>query len=277
MNFEATLDQLGVLPADRRDLIEARPDPDLVQESAVRILVTFGQRDSAPALPQGTDSYFAAHVCLALLPHIRSYHRSRDIPDDVSWATLRVLADNLARHRRIYGVGGLDGSRWVVRVYRGLAYRLGRLVFECAHVGPPLAAVRPDLGPLDDALGVHVPSSGPLIPAECDEAFSRAVRFFGEHFPEQVLGPAHCHSWLLDPQLADYLPAQSNIVRFASRFRLLPNDDENDRAIVRWVFESADPANLDALTAKTSLERAVLGHLRAGGQWRERRGWLELY
>jgi len=25
------------------------------------------------------------------------------------------------------------------------------------------------------------------------------------------------------------------------------------------------------------LERAVLGHLRAGGQWRERRGWLELH
>jgi hypothetical protein len=37
-----------------------------------------------------------------------------------------------------------------------------------------------------------------------------------------------------------------------------------------------NPADLDALVPATSLERAVLRHLHAGGHWQPRMGWLEL-
>jgi hypothetical protein len=250
-----------------------------IETTADGIAQTLGQRNVRPRLaepPDGADPFYFAHVCLALLPAVRRYHRDRGIPDEISWATLSALASNLARHRRIYGIGGLDGPQWVVRVYRGLVYRLGRLVFERTELGPQVAAVRPGYGAADPALGVHIPPAGPLTPELSDDAFGQVVPFFARHFPEDVLTVAHCRSWLLDPQLADYLPDTSNLVRFARRFRPLGDGDAGDSAIVRWIFEVPNPAELDTLAPSTTLERAVLGHLQAGHHWRVRLGWLEL-
>jgi len=101
------------------------------------------------------------------------------------------------------------------------------------------------------------------------------VRFFGEHFPEEPVGIAHCRSWLLDPQLAEYLP-ESNIVAFARRFHLVPAAELGDQAIVRWIFEASDPTDLASLRPVTTLERSVVRHLRAGRHWRIELGWLTL-
>jgi hypothetical protein len=285
-DLSALLDQLGVAPEDARELMASRPTSPalrgLIEQTADAIAATVGRRDaprmvSLPSSPiADADPFFSAHVCLALLPHVRRYHHDRGIPDRISWQSLRALGDNLARHRRIYGTGGLDGPGWVVLVFRGLVYRLGRLVFERSYIDPALAGSFEG----QDALGVHIPPAGPLLPAECDRAFVRAVEFFARHFPEDRLGYAHCHSWLLDPQLAEYLPADSNLVRFARRFRLVPEhadeDTSGDQAIVRWIFETAHPADLTVLTPQTTLERAILRHLGAGRHWKARSGWLEL-
>jgi hypothetical protein len=43
-----------------------------------------------------------------------------------------------------------------------------------------------------------------------------AREFFGHHFPDEPVSHFVCHSWLLDPQLVEYLPERSNIVRFST-------------------------------------------------------------
>ena len=64
----------------------------------------------------------------------------------------------------------------------------------------------------------------------CDASFAWAPRFFARHFPEDDYRVATCGSWLLDEQLAEYLPETSNIVQFQRRFRLVPPDGFEPRS-----------------------------------------------
>ena len=119
-------------------------------------------------------------------------------------------------------------------------------------------------------------AAGPLLPAACTDSLRRARVLFSQALP---LGPcriATCGSWLLDEQLAEYLPATSNIVAFQRRFRLLPGAGDGDAAVFKHVFLREQPPSLEELPQRTTLERAIVQHLRAGRHWRTRVGWLEL-
>jgi hypothetical protein len=85
---------------------------------------------------------------------------------------------------------------------------------------------------------------------------------------------ALCHSWLLDRQLRRYLPADSHIIRFQDRFRTAREDCEPaDTEPVQFVF--GDPGlPVAELPRRTSVERAVGDHLRAGGHWYIGHGWF---
>jgi hypothetical protein len=84
---------------------------------------------------------------------------------------------------------------------------------------------------------------------------------------------------MLDEQLVEYLPSDSNILAFQRRFTLVPGARDNDDWIFRVVFGAGPPKDvqgLDALPQHTTLERGVVEHLRQGRHWRMRTGWLPL-
>jgi len=224
--------------------------------------------------------FFYVHVFLAMHAHAIAYHESRGIPREISIATLADLGRNVRVHRKRTGIGGLGVAFWLMRHFRGTIYDLGRLQFERARVGTRLPEALKRAGipatPDDLVLSVHIPDfMGPLTPEACDASIARAKTFFAEHFPEERYVAAVCHSWLLDPQLRDYLPESSNIIRFQRRFALADHEHDVDTSIVQFVF-GPTPANLDELPQRSSLERAVVRHLKAGRHWKGRSGWFEL-
>lgn len=220
-------------------------------------------------------------VFAAARPHTLAYHRARGIPEEVSRRTLADTGRHLAVHRRRYGTAGLADVGWLVRHFRGVIFQLGRLQYERTRLGgrtaTALASAGLPLGPGDPGLGVHIPDfTGPLDPDACDSSVARAREFFPRHFPDEPYAVATCHSWLLDAQLAAYLPAGSNIVRFQTRFRPgHPCEEPDDRTTIGFVF--GDPElEPEALTGRTTLERAVADHLRAGRHWHGGNGWFLL-
>ena len=279
-----SLDYLAVPPEERPDLLASAPhsaaDRAAVELAADRLVASIGPSDPANAArltepPAGYTApvgYFGAHVCLALLDAARGNHAALGISEEVSRRSLGAFSNNLSRHRRIYGRGGLDGPEWVPRVFQGIVFHLGRLVFDRVRLGPALAAATGG-APHDPAIGVHIPPTGPLRRDECLDSFARAADFFPRYFPAEPAQVARCRSWLMDRQLARYLPAQSNLVRFHELFTPCDDPRPGDEAIVEWVFETAAPADWDALTPRTTLERAVLEHLRGGGHWQVALGW----
>ncbi|MEU6066498.1 acyltransferase domain-containing protein [Streptomyces sp. NPDC047082] len=268
-------------------------DPDalrLLGECVEDLVRDLGETGGVPGLderlaaaPAGLGPYFVVYVLLAGLPHTRAYHRERGIPADVSRRTLADLGRHMAIHRRRTGGGGLHPrqARWLAHHFRGELYQLGRLQFERARLGERTAqvisAAEPDMAPGVPCLNLHIPDfHGPLTPAACDRSVALARDFFARHFPEERSRVVVCHSWLLDPQLRRYLAEDSNIVRFQERFRAGRKDTEPaDGDPVQFVFGDPDLPVRD-LPRRTSVERAVGDHLRAGGHWYIGHGWFPL-
>ncbi len=291
----AIFGRLVIAEQDQLEILAAWPSPETEPETwrslerAYRTLVTdmggFEPMEltgaptpsGAPA-PAAVDStplgrYFFVYVCLAALADVRRFHAQRGIPDDISWATLGDLGRNLERDRSLLGDGGLRTSGWLTLHFRGSIYELGRLQFNRWRVGPRY--VTDSFREGDPALGIHIPESGPLRPEACADSFARARSFFARHFPETPTRVGICTSWLLDPQLGDYLLPESNILRFQRRFTISGEGYDGDADILRFVFHRIAP-DIDELPQRTTLERAIVAHLRAGKHWRNRTGWLEL-
>ncbi|MGW7207999.1 acyltransferase domain-containing protein [Streptomyces sp. NPDC054837] len=231
--------------------------------------------------PAALRRFFAAYVFVAALPHTRAYHRALGIPADVSRRTLADLGRNMVVHRRRHGRAGVQSPQWLTLHFRGELYQLGRLQFQRATLWTGAAATLARAG-FDGAAGtpcldIHIPEFlGPLTPAACDRSVALAREFFALHHPEEPYRAAMCHSWLLDPQLKRYLSADSNIVRFQERFRIARRGSEPaDTEPVQFVFGDPELA-VAGLPRRTSLERAVGDHLRAGGHWYMGHGWFPL-
>jgi hypothetical protein len=250
------LRELGADEADARRVLAARPrDPSVAEGCAALLEADLGgYRALDFPIP---DGFAGVWPFLAVVPAVRAFHRERGIPDGVSRDSLRVLGLAFAESRRDLGEPGFSLGWWLTLHFRGSLYRLGRLQFNRSVDGP----------------GIHIPADGPLDPAAVDASLARARDFFPRHFPEDRNEPLWCRSWLLDPQLAEYLGEESNIVRFARRFRL--KDELYDgRDIVRFVVGRVDGPP-ETWPQRTALERAIVAHLRAGREWHTRVGIID--
>ncbi|MFG1973306.1 acyltransferase domain-containing protein [Nonomuraea fuscirosea] len=289
------LERLGVSSRDRDETLAARPDPqehpelwrslercyrDLTSHLGAA-LPTDGYR-ALPAFPAEAGPvalHLYVWLYLAVLPRTLRYHAERGIDPRTSWETLSTLGPMMAEHRSVHGLGGVGGfDQWCPPLkFRGTEYKLGRLEYDRGH------GERPD-GMTEYVLHLHIPSGTPLSPDSCDESFDLARTFFERHFPDEPVSHFACHSWLLDPQLAEYLPERSNIVRFLRRFTLKPRTsgdaDRADGDLLEYLFnkpsrqEPVTESRLADLPQETSLQRAYVAHLRSGRNWRARTGWM---
>jgi hypothetical protein len=191
---------------------------------------------------------------LARVDEARRLHAARGLTEQESWQTLQDLPRHAHLDRLLHGTPGLRTGWWVELAFSGRLFQLGRLQYE----------------PRDGRLNLHVPEDGgPLRPQAVDASLARAREVFPEHREARIT------SWLLDPQLRTYLPADSNIVRFQRRFEPVADVGVDDAKVLEFVFHTLDP-DLERLPRETALQRAIVDHLRGGGHWISVTGTLEL-
>lgn len=271
----AILDRLAVRPDDAAEIMAGWPDPGsplwtpelcwLLDRTIALVradLGGYGWLVPGPELPRDRGPawrHLYVYAYLALVDVVRAYHRDHGIADAVSWVTLADLGRNLAIDRRMRGEGWPVMQAWLTLHVRGSLYELGRLQHHRSGT----------------AIELHIPDAGPLTPETVTASLDAARAFFPRHFPDERYAAFACGSWLLDPQLREYLPADSNIVRFQRRFELEPYQEQDgpdaDVEVVRFVFRTLTTP-LDALPRRTALQRAVVDHLTAGRHWQWRRG-----
>jgi hypothetical protein len=271
----AILDRLAVRPDDAAEIMAGWPDRDsplwtpelrwLLDRSTALVRADLGGHGwltPGPELPRDRGPawrHFYVYVYLALTDVVRRYHRDHGIDDAVTWTTLADLGRNLAIDRRMNGEGWPVMQAWLSLHWRGAVYELGRLQH---HRG-------------DADLGLHIPESGPMTPEAVTASLDAARAFFPRHFPDEHYTHFSCGSWLLDPQLREYLPGDSNIIRFQDRFELKPYEEPEgidcDVEVLRFVFRTLTTP-LDQLPRRTVLQRAVIDHLKAGRHWQWRHG-----
>jgi hypothetical protein len=242
-----------------------------------------------PDLPEALR-LFPVHVILVSVDKIRQRQQEFGVPDDISWGTLSWLGKAMSAYRTKHGTAGVSLTGWDWLRFSAWLYQVGRL-----EVTPYWLLTHPILaGPLfwydeetaagfgprhkkgSAALSLHIPAVDPLTPEACTQSLRRMQTAFNKIQPCGPPQIATCTSWMLDDQLAEYLPADSNILAFQRRFTLVPGARDNDDWILRSVFGAERSNELDGLPQHTTLERAVVDHLRQGHHWRMRTGWLRL-
>ena len=268
------VDALGFDPKDAAGVLAAaaavldRPDDlAVVQQAAVRLDAGVGVlpptdgKDLWRGLAVDEGGVLALLALLVTAPTVAAFHASRNVPPDVSAATLADLGQQTRVHRLVTGGFGLGSYAWETGyVWSGALYRLGRLQLDLE-----LRTTVDGQGE-EWVLSTHIPRSGPLVPAEVDEAFAAAPAFFAEHFPEHPAHGVHCRSWMLDPRLPELLPG-TNLAAFQQRWRTYGEPGPGDEDALFFGFARRGPVDLDELTAETSLQRAMLSVWRAGESW----------
>jgi hypothetical protein len=271
------MERLGFAPEAAADILRTMPPRDELAGDCERLIASLAhcsQPGDGPPPKPPADGLRAAHVILASLDAIRECHRAFGVADDISRETLSHLG---------LAAGGTFGF-WDWLRYTGWLYQVGRLQVTLLQ----LRLHPKEAGPLfwyddetaarlnlpfrigDPALSIHVPANETLSPEACEASIAR----MRTGFPGRRV--AVCTSWLLDDQLTEYLPADSNIVAFQRRFQLVPGARDDEEFMLRSVFGADRPKEIDALPRDTRLQRAVVDHLRAGKHWRLRTGWFEL-
>lgn len=253
-----------------------------------RLDAAMGSTNGMVALPRLNPSedplsrYFYVFVYLAARSRVERFHEEHGVDPSITALTLTDLGRNMAVHRwRHPRVGGFEDHDWLSIHFVGGIYALGRLQFQRAQLGTRTAAAVEadglDVEIGEPVLSLHIPRFfGPLTVDFVDAALAKAVEFFAEHFPSERYRYAVCHSWLLDPQLADYLPAGSNIRAFQDRHTHAYTEAEADDAgTLQFVFADSTRPRAE-LPRSSRLQRAIIDHLDAGGHWYAAMGWLKL-
>nr|WP_255672409.1 acyltransferase domain-containing protein [Glycomyces amatae] len=271
------LDWCGAEPEDAEDAAAALAALDgPAREAADRlyqsIAADMGGRKWLPwPKPPGAFPLLGLYPLLAAVPDMLAFHEGRGVDEDLSRRVLADVGEKLRLNRRLHGRAGLDVANWFTGHVRGALYQLGRLQFCVEGPGP------------EPTVGVHIRGEGgPLTLDAVRDSVEWALEFFPTVFPERYAGPEDlvftCESWLLDPQLRDWLPERSNIPGFGALFDLQgPGGPAGNRAdLWRFVFARAEDAKVADLPEDNSLQRAVLAGIRAEVPWRNRLGRLNL-
>jgi hypothetical protein len=293
---EALLEFCGVAAENRQDMLAARPDPErqpdwwtIMTAMACGLGRELGQAvpsagfEAWPAVPASASPvglFAGAWALLANLPQLIELHAQRGVPEAVTVATASSLGGVLATHRQVTGRAGVGlFSLWGPPLrFRGADYEIGRHSFTRTHLGL-------GDGVAGHVLMMHIPPIGPLDTETSEQSVNVAVESFRKWYPEEPLTGIVCTSWLLDPQLGEYLRPDSNILRFQRRFDVLPlvpPDDvsEGDRMFLGFGLGlpmpdgSVGEEDLARVPQETTLQRAFVAHLRSGRHWYKRTGIL---
>ncbi len=239
--------------------------------------------------PVAEEQELACAYGLLVLSGIHRFNEvytSHGISDTIIQDTLRDVHRAFNTCLESLGCPGVMRMRWLTHHLTHRIVELGRLQFEMGRVDTKLDEAERDELQSDHAcirrlgltlespvLWIHIPRSGPLIPEACEDSFSQATSFFPVHFPHHRAKAMLCRSWLMDPQLAEYLPADSNICRFLKRFELLGFERDSDE-VQSFVFGQVYQ-DITQAPQRTTLDRAIVKHLKRGGVWRVGLGRLK--
>lgn len=264
------LRRFGFRDDDREDvkaaITDALSDDDRLADVALlteRLVASIGRIDediSPFDVPAAASDWRGTGVVpmlalIAAADDVRAYHRSRGIPAQISEGSLADLGQQAWVHRRTYGAFGLHTYSWMATPFTGNLYWLGRLQFNIVRHGG------------EWVVSTHIPESGPLSPELVDESFRQAAAFFAEHFADYPTRLFHCGSWLLDPQLLEVLRPESNMSKFQQRWTLDGEIGPGDEDAIFFVFRRRGAIDRSTLPRETSLQRAILDKLDAGGHW----------
>jgi len=203
--------------------------------------------------------------------HLSQKYKEKGISNQILADTLHDLVIWTKTWSDMKGELYLGELAWLKRHLEMRLFKLGRLQFCMAPSEfdiPEKKIVRG--API---IEVHIPEGEPLSPNACCDSLNKASAFFDRYFPDFAYSLFTCHSWLLDTSLGEFLPENSNILRFSRLFQIVRQDPSD--AILGYLFEwGAKRSDIQKYTPSSSFAAKVKEASVAGRPFYEGLGYI---
>jgi len=276
------LDQFPYPPESKTALLEGL-DQILLNADASRLLlspieayksgaaINFAdaiKEAAAAGTTAGVHEYTAQFLLFACLGEsLRRRYIEKGIDTSIWYDSMMDLLYKLNECYAVHGVWGTFVAFWFDRFFEMTRFALGRLQFEettyylsDSYSGHGITMKRDE----KKVLNLHIPSGRPLNYDTVLDSYQRAYHFYND-FTINGLLPIICGSWLLYDRMQEFLPAESNIIRFQKDFEIV-NRIESAGFDECWrIYNISYPGDPSLLPRDTSLRRRYADWLAAGG------------
>ena len=261
MSINHTPEQARAIAAKWYRALSINPRWD---EEFYRVLESTPLPDEQDPVEFASKNPVGAEALVILLYHAEALaerYRAAGIPEEILIATLDDLRIYTEEWSDVKGELTFGTATWFKRHYSMTLFRLGRLQFGMTTA--PVSAPAVGLAKGDPTVDVHIPRGGRLTPEECCASFREARAFFAKYFPDYQYAYFTCNSWLLDPTLVEFLPQESNIIRFGNMFHRVYTQMGN--YMLDYLYPIGTTlATLPAITPTTRLAATIKDALLAG-------------
>ncbi|HOA34270.1 MAG TPA: acyltransferase domain-containing protein [Clostridiales bacterium] len=200
-------------------------------------------------------------ICLS--KRLRELYEENNLPYEIYYDTVSDLKWKLMECHHVEGVWGSFVANWFRRFYRLDRFALGRLQFEPSEIDFDYKKGDKELKKGDLVINIHIPSAGPLHKELCLDAYKRAAEFYKDRFNGKPIAFV-CYSWLLYPRHTEFLPENSNILKFMEDFDIVWSKEQPHFGDCWRIFGKAYNGDPDDLPQETSLQRAYASWLKKG-------------
>ena len=224
------------------------------------------QQTQAAGRPVGVHNFTTDLLLFIMLSkHLRELYVHHGIDLAIWHDSMLDLRYKLEECRTVYGICGSFVGGWFPGFFNLTRFALGRLQFELVDSPIDFAKDGVTVTKGQKVINMHIPRSGqPLSPALYEDSFERAKAFYKDTLPKDQPAPFVCHSWLLYPDTAKFVPPHLNTYKFLSEFMIMESNHNNGEDLWR-LFDTMEQ-NPDRLPTDTSLRRAFVSHLKNGGR-----------
>lgn len=159
---------------------------------------------------------YAVLMCL-LTKKLRELYEKLGYSEEMFLNIAKDIKYKVEECELVYSITGIFVPEWYKDIFQIKTFAFGRLQFQLCPFGLNYENIKSH----DKSVNIHIPRSGePLLPSLVDASINKASLFFKKEFNN---GPIlyRCNSWLLFPENKNILNQNSNIIKFANRFKII--------------------------------------------------------
>lgn len=176
--------------------------------------------------------------------------KENNISDDIYFLSMKAFTRLLEEDKTLNSKYIFDKGWWLHRFTSGTIFRIGELEYELYNKDDNLF------------ISIHIPSDSNLTPEKVTNSIEKARVFISKTFPRYRKVPYICDSWLLAPELDNFLDKDSNILSFKNRFKVI--DQKQSKEFIEFLFNVKSDTPYEELPTNTSLQKKVKNHLLEG-------------
>ncbi len=223
----------------------------------------------------------------AFLPTVWDRYKEKNIPEEIFWDTMTDIKIWIDDHRTRTDEDGLFELHWIMHHMNLNIFKVGRLQYQkfIWYFKSTYNKNGVKIGFGDKFINMHIPRGAKLDYDECVKSLEMAKEFFEKYFPEFPNNKYACHSWLLYPGNKNFMPEGSNILKFASLYDIIEENEDPESAYL-WLYgqkfknaeliknrkETGNYGHIDELPQKSSLQKSTIDFIKNGGIFGEALG-----